>query len=72
MRALATYTTEVSLDVVSTIFRYAGGSALYESEVLQRCMRDMNAAAQHMMVSDSAYENHGQAILGLDDVNPMA
>ena len=44
---------------------------LYESGILQRCMRDINAAAQHMMVSDSAYENHGQALHGSPNVNPM-
>ena len=72
MRASATYVTDVSLEVVGMAFRYAGGSALYNSGVLQRCMRDIAAAAQHFMVSDSAYENHGQALLGLPNVNPMA
>lgn len=71
MRASATYATEVSLEVVSMAFRYAGGSALYQSGILERCIRDINAAAQHFMVSDSAYENHGQAILGLPSFNPM-
>ena len=31
----------------------------------------MNAAAQHLMVSEIAYENLGQMILGVPDVNPM-
>jgi hypothetical protein len=39
--------------------------------VLQRCLRDINAGAQHFMVSDSAYERLGQILLGFPDVDPM-
>ncbi|MCH7714326.1 MAG: hypothetical protein IIC99_11965 [Chloroflexi bacterium] len=71
MRASAAYTTEVAADVVSQAFRFGGGTAMYTSHVLQKCLRDINAAAQHQMVSDRAYENHGQFILGFPDANPM-
>ena len=71
LRATATYCTEVALDIVTETFRYAGGSAIYEKNVLQQCLRDLNAAAQHLMVSEVAYENLGQAVLGSTDVNPM-
>ena len=71
MRAAASFSTEVAADVVSQAFRYGGGTALYQSHVLQRCLRDINAAAQHNMVSDIAYENHGKFALGLPDANPM-
>ena len=30
------------------------------------CLRDANAGAQHLAVSDVAYENLGQFILGLE------
>ncbi|PKB82814.1 MAG: hypothetical protein BZY88_03655 [SAR202 cluster bacterium Io17-Chloro-G9] len=72
MRAAASFSTEVAADVVSQAFRYGGGTALYQSHVLQRCLRDINAAAQHNMVSDTAYENHGKFALGLPDADPMA
>ena len=71
MRSSATFATSVALDVVTTAFRYGGGSALYTTSVLQRCLRDLNAAAQHLMVSDSAYENHGQFMLDIPDADPM-
>ena len=71
MRSVATYTTEVAADVVSQAFRYGGGEALFTSSVLQQCLRDINAAAQHQMVSDAAYENHGQFLLGLPDAKAM-
>ena len=71
MRSVATLTTEVAVDVTTCAFRYTGGTALYLPHILQRCLRDINAAAQHLMVSDVAYENYGQFLLGLPNANPM-
>tara|TARA_B100001971_G_C18101774_1_gene489246 strand:- start:560 stop:856 length:297 start_codon:yes stop_codon:yes gene_type:complete len=71
MRASSSYITEVAADVVAQAFRFGGGSAMYNSHVLQKCLRDINAAAQHQMVSDRAYENHGQFALGFPSANPM-
>jgi alkylation response protein AidB-like acyl-CoA dehydrogenase len=71
LRCAAVLATEVALDVTSRAFRYAGGSALYDASVLQRCLRDLSAGAQHFMVSDSAYEGLGQLLLGLPG-EPMA
>ena len=71
LRSVATHATETAVEVVTGLFRAAGGGALYRSGVLQRCLRDINAAAQHLMVSDSAYERLGQILLGFPDVDPM-
>ena len=71
MRAVATHTTDVAADVATQAFRYGGGSALFTTNILQQCLRDVNAAAQHQMVSDTAYENHGQFLLGLPDARVM-
>ena len=71
MRAVATHTTDVAADVATQAFRYGGGSALFTINILQQCLRDINAAAQHQMVSDTAYENHGQFLLGLADARVM-
>jgi len=71
LRAVASYCTEVALDVVTEAFRYSGGGAIYQRNILQQCLRDMNVAAQHLMVSEIAYENLGQMILGVSDVDPM-
>ena len=72
MRSSATFATQVAADVTSIAFRYGGGRVMYKSSVLQRCLRDINAAAQHYMVNDTSYENHGQCLLGMPDVDPMA
>ena len=71
MRGSATYATRVALDVVTQAFQYAGASALYSTNVLQRYYRDLSAAAQHNMVNTTAYEIHGQVALGLSEINPL-
>lgn len=70
MRGVALYATDVAVEVVTNAFRYAGGSAVYRGQLLQRYLRDVNVAAQHLMVSDIAYETHGLFTLGLD-ADPM-
>ena len=71
LRGCATYTTDVAVDVTSRAFRYGGGAALFTTSILQQCLRDVNAAAQHQMVSDAAYENHGQFLLQLPNARVM-
>jgi alkylation response protein AidB-like acyl-CoA dehydrogenase len=72
LRAVATLATDVGLDVVQRAFRAAGGSALYLGGSLQRCLRDLTAGAQHLMVSDRAYEALGQFMLGIPGADAMA
>jgi alkylation response protein AidB-like acyl-CoA dehydrogenase len=71
LRSAATHATETAVEIATALFRAAGGSALYRSHVLQRCFRDINAGAQHLMVSEAAYERLGQIVLGFPDVDPM-
>ncbi len=71
LRASGSYVTAEASDIVSQAFRFGGGSAMYSSHILQKCLRDIHGAAQHNMVSDRAYENHGQFLLGFPGANPM-
>ena len=71
MRGCATLATDVAVEATSMAFRYGGGEALYLSSDLQRCHRDMDAAAQHLFVSDAVYENLGKFALGLPDAMDM-
>lgn len=68
MRCAAVYATEVSMDVCRSMFRYAGARSLYRGNVIERCLRDVQAGAQHGMVNDAAYEARGQVLLGMGDV----
>ncbi len=71
MRAIATHCTEEAVDIITDAFRYAGGRGIYRASPLQRALRDINVAAQHLMVSEIAHENLGRLILGLPDADPM-
>jgi alkylation response protein AidB-like acyl-CoA dehydrogenase len=71
MRSAAAFATEVAADVVTQAFRFAGGGAVYRTHRLQRFLRDINVAAQHLMASEMAYEAYGQFLLGMPDADPM-
>ena len=71
LRSATTLLSDVALDVATQAFRYGGGSAVHLNNILQRCLRDLQVGASHLMVNDSAYELHGQCLLGLPGVDPM-
>ena len=71
LRSATTLLSDVAVDVATQAFRYGGGSAVHLDNILQRCLRDLQVGAAHLMVSDSAYELHGQCLLGMPEVDPM-
>lgn len=71
LRGVAVYCTELAREIVGEAFRHAGARAIYEGHVLQRCLRDISVAGQHLMVSESAYELLGRCCLGDGEVDPM-
>jgi indole-3-acetate monooxygenase len=71
VRAAGTYVTEVAQRVTTAAFQAAGGTALFDTNPLQRCFRDIAAAGQHFMVSQSAYRALGMFKLNQPDANPM-
>ncbi len=70
-RAAATYITEVAQRVTTVAFQSAGGGALFDTNPLQRCFRDIYAAGQHFVMSQTSYRALGQFKLGQPDANPM-
>jgi alkylation response protein AidB-like acyl-CoA dehydrogenase len=71
MRSAATFDMDVALDVATTAFRYGGGGVIHLTNVLQRCLRDLQAGGGHLMASDVAYDMHGRCLLGIPNVDPM-
>jgi hypothetical protein len=63
-RSVACYVTQVAVEA-ALAYRYGGGEANYVASRLQRCLRDVHGAAQHALVSNDAYEEHAQGLLGL-------
>lgn len=58
---------QVAYDIVSQSYRFAGSGAARLDNVLQRNLRDMAVAAQHMQANEQAFETLGQSLLGLTD-----
>ena len=59
-------------DVLADTVRFAGGAALRQGTVFERAVRDLTVAANHLLVNESAYENHAQFLLGLAGADPLA
>jgi len=54
------FAAETCTDVISDLFRYGGGRLLADSDLMQRLLRDMLAARQHIGLSEEAYERAGR------------
>ena len=65
MRAVCTHVTEACRSMVTRCLRQAGAGAIMPGNPLERLQRDMTVAAQHYMISDSAYETLGRLRLGI-------
>src|ERR1700733_5815031 len=57
------YAVETCADVVSELFRFAGGRALALSNPMQRHLRNVLAARQHVALSEENYEAAGRYLL---------
>jgi alkylation response protein AidB-like acyl-CoA dehydrogenase len=66
LRMAATAAVEASRLTVDNIYTLAGGSSLYARSPLQRYLRDIHAATQHMMVAQPTWEMTGRVLLGID------
>jgi alkylation response protein AidB-like acyl-CoA dehydrogenase len=57
------YAVETCADVVSDLFRYGGGRVLALSNPMQRHLRNVLAARQHLALSEENYETAGRYLL---------
>jgi indole-3-acetate monooxygenase len=71
VRAATTYTTEIAAEVTSFAFRAGGSSAIYAGTVLERCFRDIHAAAQHIAATDDAYDYAARVRMGEAPFSPL-
>ena len=55
-----------AVQAVQLVFRAGGGTSIYSSLPLERCLRDIQTLAQHHSVAPHNYEIAGQLFLGLD------
>jgi len=61
-----TYAVELCLEAVDGLFRYAGARALSLDDPMQRHLRNLLAARQHLFVSEENFEVAGGALLAGD------
>ncbi len=64
MRLAGAHAAESAARAVDAVYTSAGGSAVFEDSPLQRCLRDVHVATQHIMVSPRMYETAGKHLLG--------
>ncbi|MBL8679205.1 MAG: acyl-CoA dehydrogenase family protein [Myxococcales bacterium] len=71
VRLAVTYATDVAAEVCTFAYRAAGSAGLFDTSPLQRCLRDILAATQHVAATDDAYEFSARVLLGTPLFNPL-
>ena len=66
IRLAAAHVATTCASVVDTAFTLAGGSAVYDTSVLGRCLRDAHVVTQHVMTAPKLNETFGKFLLGVD------
>jgi indole-3-acetate monooxygenase len=69
-RLAAAKAAEASAQAVDLLHNAAGGTALFESNPLERCFRDVHATTQHIGTQAANFELGGRVLLGLDPGTP--
>ena len=64
LRLAASHAVQISAALVSRLYTLAGGAAVFADSPLQRALRDVQVATQHMMVNDATFELSGRLLLG--------
>lgn len=70
LRLAATSAVEASRRIVDDLYTLAGGSSIYTQSPLQRQLRDIHTATQHMMVGQPTWELTGRVLVGLETDPP--
>jgi alkylation response protein AidB-like acyl-CoA dehydrogenase len=71
LRLAATHAVHTSAELVARLYTLAGGGAVFASSPLQRALRNVQVATQHMMVGDATFELTGRLLLGVPTPTPM-
>src|SRR5580700_7815930 len=69
-RLAAAQAASASAQAVDLIYNAAGGTALYETSLIERCFRDVHATTQHVGIASANFEISGRVLLGLDPGTP--
>ena len=61
--AMTAYCTETAVAAISRLMSFAGAGALFNTSPLQRCFRDAQGSAQHLVASNLSLDKYGAALL---------
>lgn len=66
IRLAATHAATTGADVADVAFTLAGGTAVYDTSPLGRCLRDAHVVTQHIQTAPKLNETIGKILLGVD------
>ena len=66
IRLAATNAASAGAEAAQSAFTLAGGSAVYDSSPLGRCLNDAHVVTQHIQTAPKLFEKIGQLLFGLD------
>jgi len=66
IRLAATHAATTGARVADTAFTLAGGTAVYDTSPLGRCLRDAHVVTQHIQTAPKLNETIGKLLLGID------
>ena len=66
IRLAAAHVASTAASVADTAFTLAGGSAVYDTSPLGRCLRDAHIVTQHIMTAPKLNETLGKVFLGVE------
>lgn len=65
VRLAASHAVHSAAEVVTRLYTLAGGNAVFAASPLQRALRNVQVATQHMMVGEASFELAGRLLLGV-------
>jgi len=66
IRLACVHAAQSAAHATDVVYTLAGGTSVFETSPLQRCLRDAHVATQHLMVSPRLYETLGRMFFGID------
>ena len=66
IRLAAAHAARIGASVADVAFTLAGGTAVYDTSVLGRCLRDAHVVTQHIQTAPKLNETIGKLLLGVD------
>jgi indole-3-acetate monooxygenase len=66
IRLAGAHAAETAAVAVGAVYTMGGGSSIFDSSALQRCLRDVHVVTQHIMVAPRLYETLGKHLFGAE------